>query len=59
MKKMLKYLGLPLVYLGILWLVVCYFTSWSNSNTMLLIGVILIIIGIITYVIKIKKESEY
>ena len=59
MKKMLNYLGLPLVYVGIIWLIVCFFAGWTNSNALLMTGVIFIIIGIITYVIKTKNESDY
>ncbi len=59
MNKILKYLGLPLVYIGVLWLAICFFVGWTDSNALLSIGVIMIAIGIITYVIKMKRESKY
>ena len=59
MRKIYKYLGLPLVYLGVILLVTCFIVGWTNSNILLISGVFLIAIGIITYVIKTKKESEY
>ena len=59
MKKLLKYLGLPLVFVGLLWLVICFLAGWTNSNALLITGVLLIVIGIITYVMKMKNESNY
>ena len=59
MKKLLKYLGLPLVFVGLLWLVICFLAGWTNSNALLITGVILIVVGIITYVMKMKNESNY
>ncbi|MBQ5982792.1 MAG: hypothetical protein IJL54_11555 [Prevotella sp.] len=59
MKKLLKYLGLPLVFVGLLWLVICFLAGWTNSNALLITGVILIAVGIITYVMKMKNESNY
>ena len=59
MKKLLKYLGLPLVFVGLLWLVICFLAGWTNSNTLLITGVLLIAVGIITYVMKMKNESNY
>ena len=59
MNKLLKYLGLPFVYIGVLWLAICFLVGWTDSNALLSIGVIMIAIGIITYVIKLKRESKY
>ena len=59
MNKILKYLGLPLVYIGVLWLAIYFLVGWTDSNALLSIGVIMIAIGIITYVIKMKRESKY
>ncbi len=57
-KKLYNKIGLPLVYLGVILLVACIFIGWCN-NIILIISVALIIIGLILYVLALKKESKY
>ena len=57
--KLLYYMGMPLVLLGVLLLVIECVFSLTNSNLMLVIPLLLIVIGIVCYVLNIKKNSRY
>lgn len=59
MKSIQKYLDLPLVYLGVIILLISHITGWSNQNWLLFLGLINIIVGICFYIINSKKKSKY
>lgn len=59
MKSIQKYLDLPLVYLGVIILLISHITGWSNQNWLLFLGLISIIVGICFYIINKKKKSKY
>ncbi len=59
MKKIAKYAGLMLVYLGVILLTVFYFTGLSNHNICNLLGFFLIVAGIIGYILAQRKQSKY
>lgn len=59
MKSIQKYLDLPLVYLGVIILLISHITGWSNQNWLLFLGLISIIVGICFYIINSKKKSKY
>ncbi len=57
MKKFLHYLGIYLIILGVFTLALTRLPSLMGNNTMLLIGLLFIIAGIITHIRIIKAES--
>ena len=59
MKSIQKYLDIPLVYLGVIILLISHITGWSNQNWLLFLGLISIIVGICFYIINSKKKSKY
>lgn len=52
-------LGLPLVYLGVLLLAAKYFLFSGDGNALLLVGLLLVVLGIVLYVLRMKRESAY
>ena len=51
--------GIWLTYAGALTLVVGLLFGWTNSNALLAISVIAVVVGAVLHVISIKKESAY
>ena len=51
------FLGLPLVYAGVVELAVCYFFNLTRFNLLLLLGWLMITGGIVGYVVLLKKEN--
>ena len=58
-RKLLRMAGLPLVYLGVVILVLSYAFNLSHIKTILVVGLLLIVAGIATYVWKIRNQSHY
>ena len=75
MKRYQKFLGLPLVYAGVAELAICFvlehsplFQNTSDKmaerlsgiyNCLLLFGLLLVIVGIISYTVLRKRQSNY
>ncbi|WP_366940466.1 DUF3784 domain-containing protein [uncultured Prevotella sp.] len=57
--KLFRHIGLYLVYCGSLLLIAGYATGYTQSNTLLIISAIMIIIGTILHIYRLKKESNY
>lgn len=55
MKGLLKNLGLILILIGVLILLVCAFTENVNNNTLLGTSVIIIIVGLLSYIVINKR----
>ena len=59
MKKYLPYTGIFLIILGTIVLAATRIFSLTSLNSMLLIGLLLIIAGIVIHIRSIKHESRY
>jgi len=60
MRKLSRYkrfLGLPLVYAGVVELFLCYVFNMTRLNLLLLLGWLMVTGGIVGYVILLKKNS--
>ena len=60
MRKLSRYkrfLGLPLVYAGVVELFLCYVFNLTRFNLLLLLGWLMVTGGIVGYVILLKKDS--
>lgn len=55
MKSLLKNLGLILVIIGAVILVACYYGGNVNDNAILATSLVLIIVGLISYIILNKR----
>lgn len=53
------FIGLPLVYLGVLALAIGRLAGWNNNNVLDLSAVVSVAAGIVFYVIRKKHESNY
>ena len=51
--------GLPMVYVGVAVLLLAYVTRLSRFNAVLLLGLLLVVVGTVGYVWKVKRESKY
>ena len=58
MKGLLKNLGLILVLVGAAILVACSFTGNVNNNTILGISIVLVVVGLISYIVINKKLAD-
>ncbi len=56
---MKQYIGIALVVAGALLLIVSYIAGWTSSNLVLLTGLILIILGVVWHVKRIKSTEKY
>ena len=56
---MKKYYGLALTFVGVSLLAVSYPTGLSHFNTILLLGLLLVVIGIVVHVWMLKKAEKY
>ena len=54
-----KLVGLPMVYVGVAVLLLSYVTRLSRFNAVLLLGLLLVVVGTVGYVWKVKRESKY
>ena len=59
MITMKLYIGIALVVAGALLLIVSYIVGWTSSNLVLLTGLILIILGVVWHVKRIKSAEKY
>ena len=59
MKKYTPFTGIFLIILGTTALIATRFSMFSNSNAVLLFGLLLIVAGIILHIRSIKHESNY
>lgn len=57
-QRLLHLLGLPLVYTGVLLLVVGYFAGWLHHLGIGLVAIALIVAGIVGFVIHIKHQTS-
>lgn len=57
--KLFRHIGISLVYCGSLLLIACYAAGFTQSNTLLVISALMIIIGAIIHVYRLKRESKY
>lgn len=55
----MRHVGLPLVYVGVLLFAVFYFTGLTNYNILLFIPLLLIIVGVIGFVHREKTAGQY
>ena len=55
MKSLLKNLGLILVVIGAVILIACYYGGNVNDNAILATSLVLIIVGLISYIILNKR----
>lgn len=58
MKSFLKNLGLILVVIGAVILIACYFEGNVNDNAVLATSLVLIIVGLISYIMLNKRIVE-
>ncbi len=58
-KKATYYMGLPIIYIGVIILLVTHLLDISKYNLPHLIGLALIIIGIIGYIVNDKCQNNY
>ena len=59
MITMKQYIGIALVVAGALLLIMSYIAGWTSSNLVLLTGLILIILGVVWHVKRIKSAEKY
>ena len=59
MITMKQYIGIALVVAGALLLIVSYIAGWTSSNIVLLTGLIIIILGVVWHVKRIKSAEKY
>ncbi len=59
MITMKQYIGIALVVAGALLLIVSYIAGWTSYNLVLLTGLILIILGVVWHVKRIKSAEKY
>lgn len=57
--KVMPWLGLPLVYLGVAVLGVGYVLGLTRHNALLMGGLLLIVLGIVGYVRQEKRKGDY
>ncbi len=57
-KLLFKRIGLPLIFLGVIILIIYTLLGLCN-NILLILSILFIIAGIILYVLALKKESKY
>lgn len=58
MKSLLQNLGLILIIIGAVILIVCFYTGDVNNNTILATSLVLIILGLISYIVLNKRITE-
>ena len=58
MKGLLKNLGLILILVGAVILVACSFTGNVNNNAILGTSVVLVVLGLISYIVINKKIAD-
>ena len=58
-KKATHYMGLPIIYIGVIILLVTHLLDIGKHNLPYLIGLALIIIGIIGYIVNDKCQNNY
>ena len=58
-KKAAHYMGLPIIYIGVIILLVTHLLDIGKHNFPHLIGLALIIIGIIGYIVNGKCQNNY
>lgn len=59
MEKYTSFTGIILIILGTIGLVLTRFGSLSNSNSLLLTSLLLIVVGIVLHIRIIKRKSNY
>ena len=59
MQKFLRHAGSGLVYGGSLLLILNYVIGVAQSNTLLIISALMVIVGTILHVYRLKRDSEY
>jgi len=58
MKGLLKNLGLVLILIGVVILLVCSFTGNVNNNSILGGSIVLVVLGLISYIVINKKIAD-
>ena len=58
MKGLLKNLGLILILIGVVILLACSFTGYVNNNAILGTSVVLVVLGLISYIVINKKIAD-
>ncbi len=58
MKGLLKNLGLILILVGALILVACSFTGNVNNNTILAASIVLVVLGLVSYIAINKRLAD-
>lgn len=59
MRKMLRHCGLPLLFLGLLLLLIGIPTHLCDHNAYLVLSVVLLISGLVWYVVSLKHQGKY
>ena len=58
MKGLLKNLGLILILVGVVILIACSFTGNVNDNTILGLSIVLVVLGLISYIVINKRIAD-
>ena len=58
MKDLLKNLGLILILVGVVILIACSFTGNVNDNTILGLSIVLVVLGLISYIVINKRIAD-
>ena len=58
MKGLLKNLGLLLILVGVIILIACYLTGEVNNNAVLGGSIVLVVLGLITYIAINKRIAD-
>ena len=58
MKVLLKNLGLILILVGVIILIACSLTGNVNNNTILGTSILLVVLGLVSYIIINKKIAD-
>lgn len=58
MKGLLKNLGLILILIGVVILLICSFTGNVNNNAILGSSIVLVVLGLVSYIVINKKITD-
>ena len=59
MKEIAKNMGLLMILAGVLTFAVCFMASLTDHNAILIVGLVLVIAGVVTHIIRMKRDGKY
>lgn len=59
MKKLTPFIGILLIVIGTMVLIMTSFSNLASHNTLLIIGLLCIIAGIVMHIKSIKQDSRF